>query len=91
MIDNKRTKIYLSYIGLIGLMDIELWSFEDLKPLKQRLLLRLGWIEASINYFNQKHLKTNVEAQTQIVTLKEERKRTNKLVDEINKRVKRGW
>lgn len=70
-------------------MDIKLIKFEKLKPLREKIILKLGWIEASINYY--KKFKTNTKAQAYIIKLKDEKKHFNNIKEQINKRLKQDW
>ncbi|MBI2045427.1 hypothetical protein HYT23_05185 [Candidatus Pacearchaeota archaeon] len=80
---------YLNNILLVGLMDIELIRFNKLETLRDRIIKKLGTIEAWINYLRQ--FKTDINVQGDIVRLNYDKKHYKKLMDEIDKRLKRGY
>ena len=91
MVDNKRTKIYLNYIGLIELMDIDNLPFNQLKQFKEFIFMKLGEKEVLLNFYKQKKYKSKVIAQKNIVKIKYDKKHLKKLLNEVDKRIKRGW
>ena len=91
MVGNKKTKIYLNYPILMGIMDVKTIAFEKIKPLREDVLLQLGKIEAQLNYLKQRKFKTKVQVQRDIVSLNYDKQFFKKMMKEIEKRLDRGW
>ena len=91
MVDINKTKIYLNYIGLIELMDIDNLPFNQLKQFKEFIFMKLGEKEVLINFYKQKKYKSKVIAQKNIVKINYDKKHLKKLLNEVDKRIKRGW
>lgn len=81
----------IKYIRLIGLMDIDLLPFDEVKQLRITIFLKLGEIETGLNYYKQKKFRFDKIAQATIAKLNYDKKNFKKMLDVVDKRIKRGW
>ena len=77
-------------IILLDYMDVNLINFEKLKPLRKKIIDKLGEIEVLINYYKQSKFRYDKIAQKNLIVLKDSKKHFTNMKNKVDERIKDG-